>query len=86
MITRMSKIVVYGTTTCPHCKRTKEFLERNKADFDVVWIDKLDEEAREEAIERIHRLTGMRAVPVVVKGDKWVVGFDEVELRELLKD
>ncbi|MEM0022600.1 MAG: glutaredoxin family protein [Archaeoglobaceae archaeon] len=81
----MAQIVMYGLTTCPHCKRTLEFLQSAKADFEVVWVDKLEGEERKKVIEKIHSISRSYSVPLVVKGDKWVLGFNREKLEELLK-
>ncbi|MEM4473083.1 MAG: glutaredoxin family protein [Archaeoglobaceae archaeon] len=81
----MAKIVVYGLTTCPHCKRAVEFLNAAKADFEVIWVDKLEGEERKKVIEEIYSISKSYSVPLVVKGDKWVLGFNREKLEELLK-
>jgi glutaredoxin-like protein NrdH len=80
----MSEIKLYGLTTCPHCKRVLEFLERSNAEFDVLWLDELEGEEKEKAIKEVYRISGSYAVPLVVKGEKWVLGYNPEKLRELL--
>ncbi|MEM1578931.1 MAG: glutaredoxin family protein [Archaeoglobaceae archaeon] len=81
----MEKITMFGLTTCPHCKRTLEYLKMSKADFEVVWVDKLEGEERKKTIEKIYSISKSYSVPLVVKGDKWVLGFNREKLDELLK-
>lgn len=80
----MAEIKVYGLTTCPHCKRAIEFLKKNGAEFDVVYIDKLEGEERKKVVEEVHKISGSYSVPLVVKGDKFVIGYVESKLRELI--
>ena len=75
---------MYGLTTCPHCKRVLDFLKKSKVEFEVVWLDELKGEERKRAIEEVHRISGSYAVPVVVKGEKWVLGYSPEKLKELL--
>jgi glutaredoxin len=82
----MAKITMYGLTTCPHCKKTLEFLKESGVDFEVVWVDRLEGEERKKVIETVHSITGSYSVPLVVKGDKWVLGFNREKLLDLLKD
>ena len=80
----MAEIVMYGLTNCPHCKRTLEFLKKSGVDFEVIWVDKLEGEERKKVVEEVHRISGSYSVPVVVKGNKHVLGYNEEKLRELL--
>ncbi|MCX8172338.1 MAG: glutaredoxin family protein [Archaeoglobaceae archaeon] len=81
----MVEITMFGLTTCPHCKRTLEYLKTAKADFEVIWIDKLEEEERKKTIEKIYSISRSYSVPLVVKGEKWVLGFNREKLDELIK-
>lgn len=81
----MAQITLFGLTTCPHCKRTLEYLKMAKADVEVVWVDKLEGEERKKIIEKIYSISKSYSVPLVVKGDKWVLGFNREKLDELLK-
>jgi glutaredoxin len=65
-----TKVVVYGTETCPYCARTRAYLkERNIAfsDFDVNKSEKGKHDFGE---------LGGKAVPVILIGDRKLVGFD----------
>ncbi len=74
------EVIVYGTDTCPWCHKTREFLKEHK----VKFIDKnvgRDSKAAQEMIKK----SGQMGVPVTDVGGKIIVGFDEEELRKLLK-
>jgi glutaredoxin-like protein NrdH len=81
----MVKILMYGLTTCPHCKRTRDFLESVGADFEIIWLDKLGEDEKKKAIEEVRKISGSYSVPLVVMGDKWVLGYSKDKLQELLE-
>ncbi|RLI77240.1 glutaredoxin family protein [Archaeoglobales archaeon] len=82
----MAEIKVYGLTTCPHCKKAEEYLKKIGADFEVVYIDKLEGEERKKVIEEVHKISGRYSVPLIVKGDKFVLGYVEDKLRELARE
>jgi glutaredoxin len=66
-----TRVVVYGTPTCPFCAKARDYLkERNIAfgDFDVTTSDK----ARNEFAQ-----LGGKAVPVILIGNRQLVGFDK---------
>ncbi|MBC7109529.1 MAG: glutaredoxin family protein [Archaeoglobi archaeon] len=81
----MTEILMYGLSTCPHCKRTVEFLKKEGIEFEVIWIDRLEGEERKKVVEELHRISGTYSVPVVVKGGKYVLGYNEEELRKLIR-
>ncbi len=66
-----TRVVVYGTETCPYCARARAYLnERQVAfgDFDVAKSDKGKQD--------FARLGG-KAVPVILIGNRQLVGFDK---------
>ncbi len=75
----MVKVIVYGTTTCPHCHHAKDFLKKNNIDFESFDVD-TDEKAKNEMVEK----SGQMGVPVIFVDDDMIVGFDEAKLKEKL--
>lgn len=77
-------VKLYSTTTCPYCKMEKSWLDENKIQHDVIYVDKDHEEAQ-KMVEK----TGQMGVPVTEvqfdEGDpEYVIGFDQPKLAELL--
>ena len=81
----MAEIKVYALTTCPHCKKAVEYLKKIGADFETIYIDKLEGEERKKVAEEVHKISGSYSVPLIVKGDKFVLGYVVDKLRELIK-
>ncbi|MFZ1971053.1 MAG: glutaredoxin domain-containing protein [Candidatus Nanoarchaeia archaeon] len=76
------KVIVkmYSTPTCPWCIKTREFLKKNKIkfiDFDVSR----DSKAAKEMLKK----SKMMATPVIDIDGKIIVGFDEEQLKKILK-
>ncbi|PIR82482.1 NrdH-redoxin [Candidatus Kaiserbacteria bacterium CG10_big_fil_rev_8_21_14_0_10_59_10] len=74
------EVTIYTTPTCHFCHAAKDFFtDHNIAyrEHDVAQ----DLEKRKEMIER----SGQMGVPVITVGEQMVVGFDEQQLKELLK-
>ena len=66
-----TKVVVYGTPTCPYCAKARAYLkERGIAfsDFDLTTSDKA---------KRDFTQLGGKAVPVILIGNRQLVGFDK---------
>lgn len=77
--------VFYGLSTCVWCKRTRKFLEDQSVEFDYVYIDKLQGQEREEAIEQVRCWNSAVSFPTVVVGnDQCVVGYKPEKLKEVL--
>jgi len=73
-------VTIYSTPTCHFCGAAKEFFKANNiayTEHDVA----ADIAQRKIMIEK----SGQMGVPVITVGENLVVGFDEEELRSLLK-
>jgi glutaredoxin 3 len=79
----VTKIIMYGTKTCPWCKKTRAFFKKHKIEFKDNYVDK-DEKARDEIVKKSKQMS----VPVVeIKrshGVEIIVGFDENKLKKAL--
>lgn len=73
------KIKFYTSSGWGHCGPVKEFLSQENVDFEEVDVMQ-DPSAVEELVE----LTGELAVPVVRKGDNYVIGNDKEKLKQLI--
>jgi len=62
-------IIMYGTTWCPDCVRSKRFLDARQAAYEWVNIDE-DAEAAALVMQLNH---GMRSVPTIVFPDGTVL-------------
>ncbi len=73
------KILVYSTSTCPHCKRAKEYLTGKGISYEEINVA-LDRDKAKEMIEK----SGQMGVPVITVDDEIIVGFNQGKLDELL--
>ncbi len=75
------KIMLYGATWCPDCKRSKNFLLKNEIDYE--WIDVDDNEEATAYVEKINN--GLRIIPTIIFPDGDIlVEPSDVELGEKL--
>ncbi len=79
-------VTVYTLSTCPWCKRLKDFLNREKIDYDFKDVDVLEGEAKDQALQEIDALVDRRAFPITVVGDKVIQGFRPEEIKEAVDD
>lgn len=73
------KVKVYGTATCPYCKRAKAWLEKQGIDFEDI-----DLSGDRSRIKEMIKISGQSGVPVIVIDDEVVIGFNRPRLEELL--
>jgi mycoredoxin len=64
-MSEQSRIIMYGTSWCPDCRRAQRVLDQNGAAYSYVNIEE-DEEAAEYVVKVNH---GNRSVPTIVFPD-----------------
>ena len=52
-------VIVYSTSTCPWCKKTKEWLEENKVKFKDIDVTQ-NAKARDEMIDKYCEVFGVK--------------------------
>lgn len=82
----MKKVMLYALSTCPFCKMTKKFFESRNLAFDYVDVDLLESSEKEKTVQKVQEISGRRAFPVIVIGDKVIVGYDELKIKEALEE
>jgi glutaredoxin-like YruB-family protein len=76
----MSDLTVYTSPTCPWCTRLKNYLNEKGVSFSEVDVS-TDYDGAMKMVD----LTGQRSVPVITKGDRYVVGFDPEQIERVLQ-
>ncbi|MDY3006733.1 glutaredoxin family protein [Anaerococcus sp. AGMB00486] len=74
----MSKVTIYTSNTCPHCKAAKNYLRENNIDFEEKNVDE-DRSAIDYLVEK-----GYRGVPVINIDGEDMVGFNKNLVAEKL--
>ena len=73
-------VIIYGTSSCPWCHRTREFLKSHKIKFKDINVGE-NQKAAQEMIKK----SGQTGVPVIDINGKIIVGFDESAIKKALK-
>ncbi len=73
------RVIVFSTSSCPWCTRTKQYLRQNHISFKDIDISK----NKQAAMDMVRR-TGQTGVPVVLIDNKAVVGFNKSVIDRLL--
>jgi glutaredoxin-like protein NrdH len=78
-------VKLYALSTCGWCKKTKELLDTNGVEYDLVYVDLLDGDEKETTLAEVRKWNPRASFPtVVVNASESVAGFKEERLRELL--
>ncbi|MFZ2445312.1 MAG: glutaredoxin family protein [Syntrophobacteraceae bacterium] len=77
-------IKLYALSTCIHCRNAKELLDKCGVDYDCVDVDTLEGEARRKIIEEIKIENPQCSFPMLIIGNKVIIGFKSEEIREAL--
>ena len=73
------RVLVFTTPTCSWCRRAKQYLTQRQVRFREIDVSRDPSAARD-----VVRLTGQMGVPVIVVGNRPIVGFDQPKLDRLL--
>ena len=77
-------VLLYALSTCIHCRNTKEYLDKCGVEYDCVDVDTLDADQRKQVIEELKKSNPSCAFPMLIIGDKIIIGFRMDEIREAL--
>ena len=73
-------VKVYSTPTCPYCDMVKDFLKKNKVEFEDIDVSN-NHTAAHEMIEK----SGQMGVPVTDINGKIIIGYNVSALKDALK-
>lgn len=78
--------MLYALSTCPWCQKTKHLLDELGVDYNYEDVDLLVGDARRDVMSEVERWNPSRSFPTVVVDDnRCIIGYQENELRNLLK-
>lgn len=80
MTNKKPQVIVYSTPTCPYCHSAKNYFKENKIKYKDIDVSK-NKKAAEEMIEK----SGQMGVPVIIIGEKVIVGFDLPAIKKALQ-
>ncbi|MFQ5795627.1 MAG: glutaredoxin family protein [Candidatus Bipolaricaulia bacterium] len=73
------EVKIYTTPTCSYCKQAKAYMAKKGIQYTEYDVTK-DQEALQEMV----RISGARAVPVIVVCEQIMVGFDPARFDQML--
>jgi len=78
------KVMLYALSTCMWCKKTKKFLDDSDVDYNYLFVDLLEGDAREQALKEVEKHNSAVSFPTILIDGKCIVGFDEKKLKDAL--
>lgn len=82
--TRMRPFM-YGLSTCGWCAKARAWLEANADAYDLVYVDLLDDDERNQLMSRLQGHVSRVAFPMIFFGEECVVGYRPEEYERLLE-
>ncbi len=79
------KVFMYTLSTCPWCRKARQFFKTNNIPFDYVDYDLQNEDEQEKILEEISKISpNARSFPLVLIGDQAIVGYNPERYSEIL--
>jgi glutaredoxin len=79
----MKKVSMYTLSTCPWCRKTKQFFTKHNIPFDFIDYDLADEQTQERIMRELDA-EGANGFPFVRIDDEVVEGYRPDRYTELL--
>ena len=73
-------ITLYALDGCPYCEKVADRLDEVGVDYETIWVDALHSQRDE-----VKRVSGQRAVPVLVDEDRGVTMAESDRILEFIE-
>lgn len=73
-------LTLYALDGCPWCEKVHDALEENGIDYETEWVEALHSERDE-----VQRISGQRAVPVLVDDERGVTMAESANIVEYVE-
>jgi glutaredoxin len=80
----MKKVTLFTLSTCPWCKKAKQYFTKNKIPFEFKDYDLSSDDEQEEIMDTMNENGGTGEFPFVIIGKDSVCGYDPDEYARLL--
>jgi glutaredoxin len=78
--------VLYALSTCGWCRRAKKFLEENDVEYTLIYVDHLEGDEKQAAVDEVAKWNPRRSFPTLVVDDRVsVAGFKPDQMKEALE-
>ncbi|MFA5312696.1 MAG: glutaredoxin family protein [Methanomassiliicoccales archaeon] len=80
----MEKVMMYTLSTCPWCRKTKQWFNERNVPFDYVDYDLASSEEKQKIKDRLAKEKMDLSFPIVYIGDACVQGYNPGKYGSLL--
>lgn len=77
-------ITLYALQTCSHCKEVKRLLQERGIRFDIIYVDMLVGDERNDTLRHLKRINPAVSFPTLQVGAKTIVGNKKTEIERAL--
>jgi glutaredoxin len=81
----MKKVTIFALSTCPWCRKAKQFFTDKNIPFECVEYDLAGKEEKDRVLKEMTRLGGGRSFPFVIIDDVAVEGFNPEKYEQCLQ-
>jgi glutaredoxin len=81
----MAKVLMYTLSTCPWCRKTRQYFTDNKVPFEFVDYDLASDEEQDRIVAHMRKYTDQISFPFVLIGEEIVQGWNPGMYEKLLK-
>jgi len=79
------RVRFFGLSTCVWCRRTRRLLEANAVPFEFSYVDLLDGDRKQEALDELGRWNARLSYPTLIIDEKTcIVGYKPDQIKEAL--
>lgn len=77
---------LYALSTCVWCRKTRQLLDELGVEYDLVEVDLVDAQHKDEASDEVKRWNPQSTFPVLVfDNQSCIVGYQADQIRDRLK-
>jgi glutaredoxin len=80
----MKKVKLYTLSTCPWCRKAKQFLADHHIDFECTEYDLASKEEQKSILNDMRKRGGGSSFPFIIIGDEAIEGYDSQRMKECL--
>ncbi len=79
-------IIMFGLSTCVHCKKARELLEElvGQDGFTMIYMDRLSGDERNDRMRELRGYNSELSFPTIIIDGKVILGHREDSIRDLL--
>ena len=77
-------VKIFTISTCFHCKSLKKLLDAHGISYEFEDVDRMPPDEREAFLAAIEKYNEKKTFPVIIIGNKAIVGFQEEIIRKEL--